>query len=52
MSDPTYNRDIIRSNGVWEIAYIISQMLDDNAPIGWSKYIPLAEEVVNKAKKL
>lgn len=48
--DPTYDRDQIRMNGTWGIAFIISEMVNDGAPIGWGRYIPLAEEVLKKAQ--
>lgn len=50
--DPTYDKELIRHNGEWGIAFIISEMVNDNAPIGWSRYIPLAKEVLVKARKL
>lgn len=51
-TDPTYDKEQIRLNGTWGIAFIISEMVNDSAPIGWGKYIPLAKEVIDKAKKL
>ena len=51
LPDPTYNQEDLKFNGVWHIAFIISEMVNDNAPIGWSKYIPLAEEAIKKARE-
>ncbi len=50
--DPTYDKEQIRRNGVWGIAFIISEMVNDGAPMGWSRYIPLAKEMLVKARKI
>ncbi len=47
--DPTYDKEEIKRNGIWGIAFIISEMVNDNAPIGWGKYIPYAEKIVKEA---
>ena len=39
MIDPTYNQEEIAANPEWQIAFSLSEMMDDEAPIGWSKYI-------------
>ena len=51
MNDPTYDKKVIEQNGVWHIAFIISEMVNDMAPIGWSKYAPEAEEAIKKARE-
>lgn len=43
LNDPTYNMDEIRANPEWHIAWAISEGLNDNAPIGWSRYIPAVQ---------
>jgi hypothetical protein len=43
MNDPTYVKAEIDKNPVWELAFTLSEIKNDNAPIGWSKYIFLAE---------
>lgn len=43
MTDPTYEKGRIKANPVWELAFTISEIQNDNAPIGWGKYIILAE---------
>jgi len=43
MSDPTYQRDLIDANPVWQLAFTLSEIENDNAPIGWSRYIGKAE---------
>lgn len=48
MNDPTYQIDIIKGNNVWHLAYIISEFENDNAPIGWGKYISLASHLINR----
>ena len=47
MSDPTYDREVIKADPVWEAAFIMSEMLNDNAPIGWGEYIEAARMVYN-----
>lgn len=42
MPDPTYVKSEIEANPVWELAFTLSEIQNDNAPIGWSKYIPTA----------
>jgi hypothetical protein len=43
MSDPTYNREEIAANPTWELAWSLSEIQNDNAPIGWGRYIWVAE---------
>jgi len=38
-NDPTYVRNEINSNPEWELAFILSEIMNDFAPIGWSQYI-------------
>lgn len=46
MSDPTYDQEEINKNKVWRVAFIMSELRNDNAPLGWSRYIPDATAVV------
>lgn len=43
MSDPTYSKSQIESNPTWYLAWTLSEIMNDGAPIGWSKYIWVAE---------
>jgi hypothetical protein len=43
VKDPTYNTDEIEANPIWQLAFSLSQIRDDFAPIGWGKYIWTAE---------
>ena len=43
MSDPTYERDKIRANPEWDLAFVLSEIENDSAPIGWSRYIGTAK---------
>lgn len=47
MTDPTYNRKNIDANPVWYLAFVISEIKNDNAPIGWGQYITLAEGLLD-----
>ena len=42
MSDPTYVKAQIEANPKWALAFRLSEVDNDNAPIGWARYIPLA----------
>lgn len=41
-NDPTYNTAEIEANLEWQLAFVLSEIQNDNAPIGWSKYISTA----------
>ena len=49
MTDPTYNREEIKENSTWNISFIISECINDGAPIGWSKYIWIAEQILQSS---
>lgn len=49
-NDPTYNLDEINANPIWKRAFQISEMENDNAPIGWSQFIKRAKAEVRKWK--
>jgi hypothetical protein len=44
-NDPTYVTEEIESNPIWHAAFIMSEILNDNAPLGWGKYIYAAERL-------
>jgi|GEM_PF-6931534 len=46
--DPTYQMEIINANPIWKLAFWISEITNDNAPLGWHKYIFLATCILNK----
>lgn len=41
--DPTFNLEVINADPDMELAFCMSELENDNAPIGWSKYLPLAK---------
>lgn len=43
MSDPTYDKAVIDADPVWQLAFSLSEIQNDNAPLGWSKYIGVAK---------
>lgn len=43
MADPTYRREEIDANPVWQLAFVLSEIMNDGAPIGWSRYIFVAQ---------
>ena len=46
MADPTYDREAIKANPVWDLAFTLSEIQNDNAPVGWNKYIYVAERLL------
>lgn len=50
MADPTYVKAEIEANQTWSIAFMMSELLNDNAPIGWGRYIYAAEQLEKKYK--
>lgn len=46
--DPTYAIDEIRERPEWELAWTLSEIMNDNSPIGWSQYIWIAELLLRK----
>ena len=43
MTDPTYIQEEIEANPEWQLAFVLSEILNDNAPIGWSEHIMTAQ---------
>lgn len=43
MQDPTYDQEEINANPAWQLAFSLSEIENDNAPIGWSKHISTAQ---------
>jgi hypothetical protein len=43
MADPTYDTKAINANPLWELAFSLSEIQNDLAPIGWSRYISIAQ---------
>lgn len=46
MNDPTYQQAEIEANPEWHIAWLLSEMRNDNAPIGWGAYLPDARLIL------
>ena len=42
MTDPTYVRAEIDARPEWKLAFRLSEVDNDHAPIGWARYITLA----------
>jgi len=43
MPDPTYALAEIEADPVWAFAFALSEVMNDTAPLGWSRYIFVAE---------
>lgn len=43
MTDLTYVKEEIESREDWRVAWVLSEILNDAAPIGWSRYIGAAQ---------
>ena len=50
MSDPTYVKAQIDANPVWAVAWWLSEIHNDAAPMGWARYIPIAEELQGRPR--
>ena len=48
MLDPTYVKEEIENNLEWNLAFVLSEMLNDSAPLGWSRYIWIAKALMKK----
>lgn len=48
MTDPTYDTERIKLDPIWYLAFRMSEVDNDNAPIGWFKYIHLARYVLDR----
>lgn len=46
MNDPTYVKNEIEANPIWKLAFRLSEVDNDNAPIGWGRYISLARWLI------
>ena len=46
MYDPTYVKAEIDKRPEWELAFTLSEIQNNNAPIGWGKYIFLAKMIL------
>lgn len=46
MKDPTYVKSEIEANLEWHVAWTLSEIENDQAPLGWSKYIPRAQSLL------
>ena len=51
MSDPTYDRGIIDANPIWKLAFVLSELGNDSAPLGWGGYVPVARSILTFAPK-
>lgn len=47
LPDPTYSQEEIANNPKWQLAFSLSEMFNNDAPLGWSKYIHYAEMLLS-----
>ena len=50
MSDPTYVKEEIDANPEWKLAFLLSEIMNDGAPLGWSKYIWIAKCLLDNCR--
>jgi hypothetical protein len=43
VNDPTYVKEEIEANPVWYLAWVLSEVQNDRAPLGWSEWVYTAE---------
>lgn len=48
LNDPTYNITEIEAKPDWKLAFELSEVDNDNAPIGWFSYLHLAIHLLQK----
>lgn len=48
MPDPTYNKNMIDTDPIWKLAFEMSEMDNNYAPLGWGQYIHLATLIFSK----
>jgi hypothetical protein len=48
MNDPTYVKTEINANPAWSLAFVMSEIMNDNAPIGWGEYIFAAKCLLSR----
>jgi hypothetical protein len=46
VADPTYVSAEIDADPVWRLAFWLSEIDNDHAPIGWGAYLPLARALL------
>ncbi len=52
MLDPTYDREEIDRDPVTKLAFSLSEQFNDNAPIGWVQYMPIAKYTMEHARRV
>jgi hypothetical protein len=52
IADPTYDMEKINADHAWRTAFMLSELFNDNAPMGWGKYIPIVNEMFREARKV
>ncbi len=45
--DFTYDMEVIKTKPEWQLAWVMSEVMNNRAPIGWSKYIPHAQNILS-----
>ena len=50
--DPTYDKKEIERRLDWKLAFLLSELANDDAPMGWSRYIPIAQRALKDAQEL
>ena len=48
MSDPTYVQSEIKEKPEWDLAYVLSEIMNDNSPLGWSEYVYVAKLLLSE----
>ena len=50
MTDPTYNKEEIAKKPEWYLAWVLSEIMNGSAPIGWGRYIGAAQCLLGSVK--
>lgn len=50
--DPTYDKAEIDANPAWKLAFWMSELFNDDAPLGWSAFISSATRQIKEARAI
>jgi len=48
LGDPTYDKEKINTDPIWKLAFLLSEIEDDKALLGWARYITTARCLLDK----
>jgi hypothetical protein len=49
-NDPTYDQKEIDADPIMRLAFQLSEQFNDHAPVGWSRFLPVAHRCLAEAR--